>query len=67
MSYETIRYKRLGNIGTVTLARPDKRNVQNPLMWEELGALGIELLADATLRCLVVTAQGPTFSAGVDG
>ena len=35
-------------------------------MWKELAQLGIELLADETLRCLVVTGQGPSFSAGID-
>ena len=29
--YQTIRYQRDGGIGTLTLARPGKRNAQNPL------------------------------------
>jgi enoyl-CoA hydratase/carnithine racemase len=64
--YQTIRYQRQGDIGTLSLARPGKRNAQNPLMWEELATLGAELLPDETLRCLVVTGEGPTFSAGID-
>ncbi len=64
--YQTIRYQRHGDIGTLTLARPAKRNAQNPLMWEELARLGAELVPDETLRSLVVTGQGPTFSAGID-
>jgi len=64
--YQTIRYRREGDVGTLTLARPAKRNAQNPLMWEELAGLGRELLPDQTLRCLVVTAEGPVFSAGID-
>lgn len=64
--YQTIRYQRHGDIGTLTLARPGKRNAQNPLMWQELARLGAELLPDQTLRCLVVTGEGPTFSAGID-
>jgi enoyl-CoA hydratase/carnithine racemase len=64
-AYETIRYQRDGEIGTLTLTRPAKRNAQNPLMWDELGQLGDELLA-SDLRCLVVTGEGPTFSAGLD-
>jgi enoyl-CoA hydratase/carnithine racemase len=64
--YQTIRYRRDGDIGTLTLARPAKRNAQNPLMWEELARLGAELLPDETLRCLVVTGEGPAFSAGID-
>jgi len=64
--YQTIRYERLGHIGTLTLARPAKRNAQNPLMWRELAALGAELTPDESLRCLVVTGEGPAFSAGID-
>jgi enoyl-CoA hydratase len=64
--YQTIRFRREGDVGTLTLARPEKRNAQNPLMWKELARLGADLLADDTLRCLVVTGEGPTFSAGID-
>jgi enoyl-CoA hydratase/carnithine racemase len=64
--YQTIRYQRDGDVGTLTLARPAKRNAQNPLMWEEIARLGAELVPDETLRCLVVTGEGPTFSAGID-
>jgi enoyl-CoA hydratase/carnithine racemase len=64
--FKTIRYRRDGDIGTLTLARPEKRNAQNPLMWEELAQLGAELLQDSTLRCLLVTGEGSTFSAGID-
>jgi enoyl-CoA hydratase/carnithine racemase len=65
-AYQTIRYERSGHIGTLTLARPDKRNAQNPLMLHELAELGAELLPDQSLRCLVVAADGPSFSAGID-
>jgi len=64
--YQTIRYERDQHVGTLTLARPDKRNAQNPLMWQELACLGAELLPDQTLRCLVVAGEGPSFSAGID-
>ncbi len=64
--FQTIRYRREGDVGTLTLARPAKRNAQNPLMWWELTRLGAELLPDDTLRCLVVTGDGPAFSAGID-
>jgi enoyl-CoA hydratase/carnithine racemase len=64
--FSTIRYERERDIGTLALARPEKRNAQNPKMWAELAELGAELGADETLRCLVVTGDGPTFSAGID-
>jgi enoyl-CoA hydratase/carnithine racemase len=64
--YTTLHYERRAHVGTVTLARPGKRNAQNPQMWRELVQLGEELLADETLRCLVVSGEGPSFSAGID-
>ena len=57
-NYQTIRYQRDGDVGTLTLARPGKRNAQNPLMWEELARLGAELGPDETLRCLWSRARG---------
>jgi enoyl-CoA hydratase/carnithine racemase len=65
-SYSTVRYERHGDIGTLTLSRPAKRNAQNPLMWEELAQVGSDLRSDETLRCLVVKGEGSTFSAGID-
>jgi enoyl-CoA hydratase/carnithine racemase len=64
--FDTIRFDRNEHIGTLTLARPDKHNAQNPRMWEELSRLGDDLLGDRTLRCLVVVGDGPSFSAGLD-
>jgi enoyl-CoA hydratase/carnithine racemase len=64
--YRTIRYECTGHVGTLTLARPEKRNAQNPLMWQELADLGGQLRADQSLRCLLVAGDGPSFSAGID-
>lgn len=64
--YETIRYEQSAHVGTLTLARPDKRNAQNPDMWRELAHLGDQLRDDDTLRCLIVSGAGPSFSAGID-
>src|SRR5260370_20328531 len=63
--YQTIRYQRDGDIGTLTLARPGKRNAQNPLMWQELARLGGEVMADETLRFLVGTGERATLPAGI--
>ena len=66
MSYQTIRYEWVGHVGTLTLARPEKLNAQNPLMWNELTDLGLALRDDENLRCLVVTGEGSSFSSGID-
>ena len=41
MNYQTIRYEQAEHVGTLTLARPEKLNAQNPLMWDELTELGL--------------------------
>jgi enoyl-CoA hydratase/carnithine racemase len=64
--YETIRYAERNGVGRLTLARPEKRNAQNPLMWAELRDLGGRLAIDAPSRGLVVTGEGPSFSTGID-
>jgi enoyl-CoA hydratase/carnithine racemase len=64
--YGTIRYEREGYVGILSLARPDRRNAQNPTMWRELADLGTRLQGDGSLRCLVIAGDGPSFSAGID-
>jgi enoyl-CoA hydratase/carnithine racemase len=66
VSYQTIRYERAEHVGTLTLARPEKLNAQNPMMWDELADLGLALREDDDLRCLVVTGEGTSFSSGID-
>lgn len=58
MNYQTIRYERAKHVGTLTAARPEKLNAQNPMMWDELTDLGLALREDDDLRCLVVTGEG---------
>jgi enoyl-CoA hydratase/carnithine racemase len=53
-----------GPVAHVTLARPAKRNAQTPDMWHRLAAIGDELAGD--VRVVVVSGEGPSFSAGLD-
>ena len=48
----------------MVLDRPDKRNAQLPEMWRALAEFG-DSLTDA-VRVVVVTGNGPSFSAGLD-
>jgi enoyl-CoA hydratase/carnithine racemase len=48
----------------LTLCRPERRNAQTPATWNALAAIG-ESLPD-TVRVVVVTGDGPSFSAGID-
>lgn len=63
---ESIRFERSDGIGTLSLSRPEKRNALNPQMWRGLTELGEELASDASLRCLVIAGEGPSFCAGMD-
>lgn len=63
---DEIRFEREGGVARLTLTRPDKLNAQTVAMWHHLAALGAELLADDSLRVLVVAGEGRSFSAGID-
>lgn len=53
-----------GPVLTVTLARPEVRNAQTPLMWSTLARIGRAV--DDDVRVVVLRAQGASFSAGLD-
>ncbi len=62
----TLRIDLDGEIGTLTLNRPDRLNAMSPEMIGEL-VLAASWLADsAQLRALIVTGDGRAFSAGGD-
>lgn len=66
MSEGTIGYEQRGAIALVTLSRPEKANAMTPAMAEELhGACG-RADADDSVRVVVLTGAGRTFSAGSD-
>ena len=59
-----LRVERAGSVVTITLARPERRNAQRPETWHMLDAIGRGLPGD--VRVVVVTGDGPSFSAGID-
>ncbi|WP_210502337.1 enoyl-CoA hydratase/isomerase family protein [Nocardioides xinjiangensis] len=59
-----LRLDLAGPVATVTLDRPAVRNAQTPAMWLALAEIGRTLPDD--VRVVVVTGEGPTFSAGLD-
>lgn len=48
----------------VVLNQPERRNAQSPAMWQTFAA--IAELVDSQIRVIVVRAEGPSFSAGLD-
>jgi enoyl-CoA hydratase/carnithine racemase len=55
-----------GALASVTLDRPDQRNAQTPATWRALAEIGAAVLSDPRLRVVVLRAEGPSFSAGLD-
>ncbi|GAB2715308.1 enoyl-CoA hydratase/isomerase family protein [Kitasatospora kifunensis] len=53
-----------GELAMVTLCHPQRRNAQTPAMWRALAAVGREL--PATVRVVLLQAEGVSFSAGLD-
>ena len=63
---ETMRLKIDGDVGTLTLDRPDDLNAMSPQMIAELAVIAPWLADRAPLRALVITGAGRAFSAGGD-
>lgn len=61
-----IRVEIADRIARVTLNRPDKRNALDRDMFESLTAAGEALLADRTVRAVVLSGAGGHFCAGID-
>jgi enoyl-CoA hydratase/carnithine racemase len=59
-----LRVESTGAVVRVTLSRPDVRNAQTPAMWRALAQLGVDL--PEAIRVVVLAADGPSFSAGLD-
>ena len=53
-----------GEVATVTLARAAKRNAMTPSMWWQLAEIGRAL--PGSVRAVLLNAEGPSFSAGLD-
>ena len=64
-TYESISMTREGGVATLTLNKPPL-NVLDIAMMREMNAALEGLVGDATLKALVIRAEGKAFSAGVD-
>jgi 2-(1,2-epoxy-1,2-dihydrophenyl)acetyl-CoA isomerase len=63
---ETLRFEVDGEIGIMTLNRPDSLNAMSPQMIGELTVAFAWLADRAALRALIVTGEGKAFSSGGD-
>ena len=65
-SYETLLYDMHGNVATITMNRPERRNALNETLNREL-LLAFEQARDQeNVRAVVLTGAGPGFCAGAD-
>ena len=55
-----------GGVATVTLNQPDSRNAMTPALLDGLGASIDATASDDSVRVIVLTNNGPAFSAGAD-
>jgi len=62
-----VRLERRGPVGILTIDREARRNALSRMTLVELGRLGMELVADSSIRAIVVTGAGDkVFCAGAD-
>jgi len=59
-----LRVQRSGPVVVITLDAPQRRNSQVPSLWAALAEVGEAL--DPSVRVVLVRAEGPSFSAGLD-
>ncbi|MEO3870782.1 enoyl-CoA hydratase/isomerase family protein [Nonomuraea sp. B12E4] len=59
-----VRFEVDGEIATITLDRPEKRNAMTFATWHGLARIGESL--PEQVRVVVVKGEGPSFSAGID-
>src|ERR1035437_9764889 len=59
-----LRVEQSGPVVTITLDSPQRRNAQAPSLWSALAEVGEGL--DESVRVVMVRAEGPSFSAGLD-
>jgi 2-(1,2-epoxy-1,2-dihydrophenyl)acetyl-CoA isomerase len=64
--YDTVLYEKDKGVAKIALNRPEKLNVFDTTMHEELLAVLDEAAEDEEVRCIVLRGEGRGFSAGAD-
>ncbi len=62
--HDHVRVERDGAVVRVTLTNPEARNAQTPATWRRLAA--IPGIIEPDVRVIVLSGEGPSFSAGLD-
>ncbi|MBL0214271.1 MAG: enoyl-CoA hydratase/isomerase family protein [Myxococcales bacterium] len=61
-----VRYETRGDLGVITLDRPDNRNSMTPELLDAFAVASARAREDDQIRALIVTGTGPCFSSGAD-
>lgn len=64
--FETLVWDREGQVATITLNRPEKKNAMSWAMFNEIRDAFEQASADPDVRCVVVTGAGGAFCSGAD-
>lgn len=64
--YETLHLTHRGQVATVTLDRPHRKNAANIRLWHELHRVLFDLARDDSVRVVVITGAGDAFCSGAD-
>lgn len=65
-SFETLLFSKDDGVAWVSLNRPKVHNAINKRMQEELREVWHDIRYDNDVRCVVLTAEGPSFCTGID-
>ncbi len=66
MEKPLVTFESLGDVGVVTLANPDRRNVMSRAAMLQVIERMEQAEADGQVKCVILAAHGPAFSAGHD-
>ena len=65
MSYQTLQLEHKGEVATITLSRPEKRNAISPQMIDDL-LVALQEIETSASRVVIITGSGKAFCAGMD-
>ena len=66
MNLETVKYEKKDSVALITFNRPEVRNAFNAKMTEDIFDALLCAKNDSTIRAIVLTGEGLSFSAGAD-
>ena len=64
--YKSLIWELDGNIATITLNRPEKKNAMSWVMFNEIRDVFERAAVEPEVRCVVLTGAGGAFCSGAD-